>query len=276
MHVHFTIYLYILLLDSSDIPPVDLVAAFPYLKNSEMSDEELDHYRTKLHQETKAIKSKFDRLVSKLQQTVKKSYEVTDIAPSLKSHEEHFKKPLCECSSVSDVFDNAASIWSFYDYRIIKDLINQFGAQSDKDNLEKYKDIFRAYSKRRICECPNDAFGVQKKSEKCFALKTDENMNSLTLKQLKDLQFRMNRILGRKFLRLLSIEEGCVRLIFRSSSEDVMDLSPDQQMKLRRLRVLKVSYGERSMDMPELEVHDIASTKDDSEFHDRYKSSYCI
>ncbi len=251
---------------------MDLVAAFPYLKNSEMSEEELDHYRTKLYQETKAIKLKFDRLVFKLQQTVEKSLKVKDIARLLKSHEEHFEERLRDCATVSDVFENAAPIWSFYDYKIIKGLINQLGTDGNKKYLEKYEKRFLDYSKRRMCECPKDAFGVQKKSEKCFALKTDENMNSFTLKQLKDLQFKMNRILGRKFLRLLRIEEGCVRLIFRSSSEDVMDLSPDQQRKLRRLGVLQISYGDRSMDMPELEVHDTASTMDDSEFHDRYKS----
>ncbi len=247
---------------------MDLVAAFPYL-NDEMPEEELDYYRTKLYQETKSIKSKFDSLVFNLQQTVEKSFKVKDIARLLKSHEEHFEKPLSDCATVSDVFDNAAPIWSFYDYGIIKELINQLGTDGNKKHLEKYENKFQVYSKRRMCECPKDAFGVQKESEKCFRLKTDENMNSFTVKQLKHLQFKMNRILGRKFLRLLRIEEGCVRLIFRSTSEDVMDLSSDQQMKLRKLGVLKVSYGDQSMDMPELEIH---STKDDSEFHDRYKS----
>ncbi len=239
-----------------------------------MSEEELDHYRTKLYQETKAIKLKFDRLVFKLQQTVEKSLKVKDISCLLKSHEEHFEERLRDCATVSDVLDNAAPIWSFYDYKVIKDLIKNEGTDENKKHLEKYEKRFQDYSKRRMCECPKDAFGVQNKSEKCFALKMDENMNFFTLKQLKNLQFRMNRILGRKFLRLLRVEEGCIRLIFRSSSEDVIDLSPDQQRMLRRLRVLKVSYGDRSMDMPELEVHDTASTKDDSEFNDRYNN--CI
>ena len=77
----------------------------------------------------------------------------------------------------------------------------------------------------------------------------------------------MNKILGRKFLRLLSIEEGCVRLVFRCLSDDVMNLSIDQQMELRKLGILNISYG-RSMDMPELKINDAASTKDDSELHD--------
>ncbi len=269
--MHYIIII-IIIIDSSDIPPVDLVAAFPYL-NDEMPEEELDYYRTKLYKETIAMKTRFDDLVFCLQQTVQKSYQVEDIAPILKSHEKRFEKPLRDCTTVADVFDNAASMWSFYNYGIVKKIINRLGTSGDKKRLERYKEKFQEYSKRRMCECPKDAFGVQKKSEKCFVLKTDKDMNSFTVAQLKDLQFEMNRILGRKFLRLLRIEEGCVRLIFRCLSDDVMDLSPDQQMRLRRLGVLQISYGDRSMDMPELEVHDTASTKDDSEFHDRYKST---
>ena len=183
----------------------------------------------------------------------------------MKSHEEHFERPLRECATVSDVFDNAASIWSFYDYSIIKDLIYRLGTDANQEDLERYEKKFQEYSKKRICECPKDAFGAEKKSEKCFALKTDKNMNYFTLAQLKDLQFEMNRILGRKLLRLLRIEEGCVRLIFRSLSVNMIDLNTDQLMKLRTLGVLKISYGDQSMDMPELEVHDTSSTKVDSE-----------
>ena len=53
----------------------------------------------------------------------------------------------------------------------------------------------------------------------------------------------------------------------------MIDLNTDQLMKLRTLGVLKISYGDQSMDMPELEVHDTASTEVDSEFHGRYNKS---
>ncbi len=245
-----------------------------------MSEEELNHFCTKLYKDTIAMKTRFDNLVFTLKQAVK-SYPVTDIASLLKSHEKHFERPLRQCASISEVFDNAASLWSFYNYDIVKILIIRHGTKSDKEHLEKYEEEFREYSKRRICECPKDAFGVQKKSEKCFALKTDKNMNYFTLEQLNDLQFEMNKILGRKFLRLLRIEDGCVRLIFRSLSDDMMDLSTEQQMKLRLLGVLKISYGDRSMDMPELKISyekrsmemtelKVYVTTINSEFHNRY------
>ncbi len=85
-----------------------------------MSERQLRHYRMKLYKETSDIKSSFDSLVFHLQKNVKESYQVEDIARLLKSHENELEKPLRECATISDVFDNAASIWSFYNYRMIK------------------------------------------------------------------------------------------------------------------------------------------------------------
>ena len=103
-----------MLLDSSDVIPVDLVATFPYLTDDKMSERRKNHYRIKLYKETLSMKSKFDSLVFDLQQTVQKSYQVKDVARLLKSHEDNFEKPLRDCTTISDVFDNIASFWSFY------------------------------------------------------------------------------------------------------------------------------------------------------------------
>ena len=111
-----------------------------------MSERQLRYYRMKLYKETTDIISSFDSLVFHLQKTVKESYQVEDIARLLKSHEKKFEKPLRECATISDVFDNAASIWSFYNYRMIKKLINELGTKGDKENLEKYKNKLRKYA----------------------------------------------------------------------------------------------------------------------------------
>ena len=245
--------------------PVDLIATFPHLCDDKMSEEELKHYRMKLYKETLAMKSRFDGLVFHLQRTVQKSYQVKDIARLLKSHEKDFEKPFCECTSISDVFDNIAPICSFYNFNIIKFLTRSLGTESNKKKLEKFIKKFREYAVRRICECPINAFGVKEKSEKCFRVKTDKSMDSLTVDQLDEMQFEMNKILGRKFLRLLHIEEGCVLLVYRCFSDDIMDLSIDQQMNFKKLGILNFRYGDRSMDMPDFEMNDTASTKDNSE-----------
>ncbi len=116
-----------------------------------MSKEELSYYRMKLYEETTDMKTKFDSLVYHLQQSVENSYQVKDIACLLKSHEKLFEKPLRECTTVSDVFDNAASIWSFYNYHIVSHLINELGGKSDKENLERYKEKFQKITLNDEC-----------------------------------------------------------------------------------------------------------------------------
>ncbi len=205
---------------------------YHYDENNKMSEQQLRHYRMKLYKETTDIKLSFDSLVFHLQKTVKESYQVEDIARLLKSHEKELEKPLRECATISDVFDNAASIWSFYNYRMIKKLINELGTKGDKENLKKSEWKFREYLKKRLIRvCPEDAFCNEEHSEECFAVVKDGSMSSFTLKELDDMKLEFNGILGRKFLRLLPIE-----------------------------------------DLPKLKVLDTASTNDDSEFHDRYKN----
>ena len=262
-----------MLLDaSSETPPVDLIATFPYLCDDKMSEREKNRNLMKLSKNTSALQSRFASLVFDLKRSVQKSCQVEDIKYLLSSRQKHFEKLLLGCITVSDVFIKASPFWSFFNLGIIKLLTRKLGTERDKKKLELYLEKYRLYAeKRMVCECPNNAFGVEEKSEECFGIKTDKSMDSFTLDELQDMEFELNKILGRELLRLLSIEEGCVRLIYRTLSDDVMDLSTYQQMELRKIGVLQISYGDRLMDMPELEVNDIAGS---SELHDKSKSKY--
>ena len=232
------------------MPPVDLVAKFPYLcdKTNKMSEKEKRKLHMRLYKETKTIKTEFAGLVFDLKQSVKKSDQVEDIVIILNSREKEFETLLLGCTTVAEVFYRVTPYWSFYNFDIIQLLTEKLGTKSDKQKLERYITKLREYAcERMVCDCPIDAFGVKEQHEKCFAVKTDKNMDSFSLEELEDMEFEMNRILGRKSLRLLSIEEGCVQLIFRSLSDNVINLSKDQQMKLRRLGVLNISYGDQSI-----------------------------
>ena len=72
----------LLLLDSSDVIPVDLVANFPYLRDDRMSEEDKSHYCMKLLEETTAIQSRYVTLVLDLKRSVQKSCLLEDIISS--------------------------------------------------------------------------------------------------------------------------------------------------------------------------------------------------
>ncbi len=245
------------------MPPVGLVAKFPYLRDKKMSEKEKRKLCMRLYKETEAIKDKFASLVIDLKQSVEKSHQVEDSIIILNSREKEFETLLLGCTNVMEVFSRVTPHWSFYSFDIIRLLTEKLGTSSDKQRLYSYIAKFREYAcGRMVCDCPTDAFGVKEKNEEYFAVKTDKSMDSFDLEELDDMEYEMNRILGRKSLRLLSIEDGCVQLIFRSLSDNLINLSKDQQIELRRLGVLKISYGDQSMNMPELEVHDTTSTSE--------------
>ena len=71
----------------------------------------------------------------------------------------------------------------------------------------------------------------------------------------------MNKILGHKLLRLLNIKDGCTELTFRTFENGEFSITEKQQQALRRMGVLRISYGdmttniECTISIPVEEVH---------------------
>ncbi len=66
------------------------------------------------------------------------------------------------------------------------------------------------------------------------------------VKVLDKLRAPINRILGTKFLRLLSVDKGCIQLTFRTLplvEEDIFSIIQDQVLSLKDLGVLSIKYG---------------------------------
>ena len=232
-----------------ELPPVDLGPYFPYLSAENMSEEELSFYRFQLNEETKKIKKSFASLVFNLQKRVEEMSKVEDVVNILTFYNNAYEKLLCGCNSISEVFRKISSVFSFFDYDLIKLLSRKFGSLSVKKDLKKYKKRFQDFSKRRICECPSDAFGDIPKSEKVYVLKMDKSVEDLTVEQLQQLQFEMNKVLGQRLLRLLHVKKGCVSLTFRTYEQHEVSLSKSQQQALKKLNVLSITYGEQFVDI---------------------------
>ena len=145
-----------MLLDaSSEMPPVDLVATFPYLCDDKMSEREKNRNLMKLFKNTSALQSRFASLVFDLKISVQKSWQVEDVKYLLSSRQKRFEELLSSCTTVSDVFIKASPYWSFFNLDIIKLLTRKLGTESDKKKLERYTERYRIYAEKRlVCECP--------------------------------------------------------------------------------------------------------------------------
>ena len=73
--------------------------------------------------------------------------------PQEPAFHQYFKN-LQKAKSVSKVFVVLADYFSFFNYHIIEHIIEMNGTGEDKQNLQRYKEKFNQYAKRRIYECP--------------------------------------------------------------------------------------------------------------------------
>ena len=233
----------------SEKSAVPLTPSFPFLLTDNMSETEIENWKQKLSNETEKIKSKFTHIMYCLQKSIEKSGKFNDLITFLSLHEKTFEEVLISCVTTSEAFIRIRRYCSFYDYSIMKLLTDKFGTDEDKKRFKKYLHMFQEYSKRRVCECPTSTFGAAEKEEKVLVLKTEnKKIDEVTVEEMKALQFQMNQILGRKDLRLLYVDEGCIELTFRVT-DDVLDIARERQQELRSLGFTSISYGGHSLDL---------------------------
>ena len=221
---------------------VELGAYFPYLKPEERRNP---YYLQQLKEETENLQQSFGTLVLKLKKDIEKICKCDDVITllSFSSKYPNFEKLLEDCCDLADVFKRISKYCSFFDYGVIKHLGKNFGSPAFKKEMKVYKCKFRDYAKRRVCQCPLNAFGEVESSEKVYSIKIEEDIReTFTLQDLQKLEYEMNKILGHKLLRLLSIEEGCMELTFRVFPVDDFTITAEQRESLRQLKVLNISY----------------------------------
>jgi hypothetical protein len=213
-----------------------------------MSEEDRYFYLQNLEEHTKKTKRAFSNLVVWLQKNLQETESINKVIDCLKTLNVELKGN----ETWRDLFDVISKYISFFDYDLIKDLIRHFGSPNLKKKLRQYKKMFNEYSKRRVIECPDDAFGDVHETEKLIKLKTDKDMEKLTVEELKKLQYQISSVLGQRVLRLLRVEEGCVQLTFRMTCEE-LTLNSKQQQDLRNVGVSSITYGEQFMDFERIE-----------------------
>ncbi len=192
---------------------------------------------------TNKLKRTFAGLVYNLQRHIEENSKIDEIITVLKLFDDEFGQLLINCSSMEEVFTKLHPHLSFFDFEIIKLLTKNLGSTSNKKKLKKYKKMFECFAKQRVCECPSDAFGNHKESEKTFIIKLDKNIRKLELNELQQLIHEICRILNLK-LRLLHIDKGCVQLSFRVLHDvDKIVISMENHQALKDLCVLTIQYG---------------------------------
>ena len=237
--------------DSNGLSAEVAKLSFPHIKEvapDQQAREELEH---RLRIESKDIMQKFHILRNKLFDSIEEQKIAVDKLV------EYLEDELSDClpqrdkpMTLKEVKQLIKQNSSFYDYQLIKYMIELTGRDSDRDQLKRYEEAFSAYAKRRVYECPaifHTSPGDHTKLE--LHVKLDSMYDHHKVEELKDFQYRLWSILRISDVyacHLKSVEKGCFLLTYLipyQIQKTVFPLSDQQEKALVELGVRQLICG---------------------------------
>ena len=150
--------------------------------------------------------------------------------------------------TIPKVFLVLSDYFSFFNYHIIEHIIKELGTEEDKANLQRYKDDFNQYAKRRIFKCMPQ-FGPVSDGDHADML-LDSQYDDYTVAEVKRFCHKLSEILhisSQGILRLCRVDEGCFLLMFQVPSfvqQEIFPLSREQEKALAAMGVIRLTCGE--------------------------------
>ncbi len=184
--------------------------------------------KQQLKNDIKTIERKYIRLQTATRESLKnsKSVDLCSLIALLTSYRAsraviesesnmllaHQQEDLRRAASVDEIFVIVSPFWSFLDFEILEDVIELFGADSDRHNLAEYVTELKQFlNSWKVEPCKISRLDDDKSRMKiCIKLDTD------SLAIYRDLKIAIARIFEVEVyaLHLHSIEDGCIQLIF--------------------------------------------------------------
>ena len=160
----------------------------------------------------------------------------------------HCLGELKAAKSINDAFMVLKDYFSFFNYHIIEHIIKQLGTEEDKAELQRYKDNFNWYAKRRIFECPPEFGAVIDAGNADLFVKVDSKYENCTVEEIDKFCHKLSEILcvTQGILRLCRVEEGCVQLMLQVPTlvqQEIFPLSRQQEKHLMAVGVIRLRCG---------------------------------
>ena len=249
-------------IESGCTKPINSASLFPYLDVSGLNHEQQQTLRSRLQFESREIMLKFQNVVSiAMNSLMSRGVKVDELVSHLMTlgtfvpvkeeagvqHLQSCYKDLINAETIPKVFLAIRDYFSFFNTDIIDRIINGLGTEEDKRELQKYKDDFRQYAKRRIFECLPQFGPVSETDHANIFVKVDSHYESYTVQELEGFRYRLGSILhisSQGVLRLCRVEKGCFQLMFQVPSfSKIFPLSSEQEKALVAERVIKLTCG---------------------------------
>lgn len=239
-----------------------VVDSFQHIREFEgLSDKQKEQLEQRLTMESENIQLRFHTLCNKFFDSLDAQHvplkRLVRLLKGLKALKRiNSSKSASVVQSYEYVLDNITDIEgvkdviqehsTFFDFRPVQYMIENIGLEKDRKLLEEYKEDFEHYIKRRVFECPckvgpSDA---PNSTELCVKLESDYDK----LVELKQFECQLSLVLDIAVyvLRLSSVKDGCIQLIFLIPSfleEAIFPLSKEQEAALKELGIIQLCCG---------------------------------
>ena len=262
--------------------PISSVGSFPYLNLSGLSHKQQQKLRGRLRFESQEIMMRFQELVSAtieslIGQNISQDKLVSHLV-TLGAFKSVFKEPqmplfqfcfqkLEAADSIHKIFLILKDYFSFFNYHVIEHIIKTVGTEENRAGLQRYKETFNQYAKRRVFECLPEFGPVSDADHADIFVKLDSQYDNYTVTEIEGFCHRLSEILrvaSEGVLRLCQVEEGCFQLTFQVPlfvQQVIFPLSREQEMTLEAKGVIKLTCGEYQFLPRERQIHIDASGK---------------
>ena len=245
--------------------PIPSASSFPYLDLSGLTHQQQQELKGRLRFESQKIMIRFQELVSATIKSLKRQCVPLDDLVShvmtLGAFDPVFKEPqvplfrycfqkLKAADTIPKVFLVLNDYFSFFNYHIIEHIIKELGTEEDKAELQRYKDDFSQYAKRRIFECLPEFGPLSDADHADVFVKVDAHYNDCTVAEIEVFRHKLSEILcvsSQGVLHLFRVEQGCLELSFQVPSfvqHEIFPLSREQERALKDVGVIKLTCGE--------------------------------
>ena len=245
--------------------PIPSTSSFPYLNLSGLTHEQQEGLKGKLWSESQEIMMQFQKLISATVKSLNRQNvsrdELLIHVMALGAFKPVFKEPqipafhycfkeLKAAETTSKVFLVLSDYFSFFNYHIIEHIIKELGTEEDKARLQRYKEHFDRYAKRRIFKCMPEFGPVSDADHADIFVKLDSQYDDYTVAEIKGFCHKLCEILcvsAQGILRLCRVDEGCIQLMFQVPlflQQKIFPLSREQEKALGAMGVIRLRCGE--------------------------------
>ena len=245
--------------------PIPSASCFPYLNLSGLTNEQQQELKIRLQFESQKITIRFQELVSAtMESLIRRNVSHKKLfshVMTLRAFDPVFKEPrvplfrhrfeeLEAASTIYEIFLVLNDYFSFFNYQLIEHIIKALGTENDKAKLQRYKNAFDQYAKRRIFQCFPEFGPLSDIEHADIFVKLDSQYDNYTVAHIEEFRHKLGKILhlaSQGILRLCRIEKGCIQLRFQVPSfvqQEIFPLSREQERALADAGVIELTCGE--------------------------------